>query len=182
MPSAVPEGRTATAKTDWAAVTARILEDNAGIRVDRIAQRGPELLVYGEQTKFFYGSKGLGRAARILDNRLDSSIDWITFVSENHGIADRRRQRPSAEASSQYCSITTSTCPPCGAASSSIRPQRSASRSCTQQPLKRCNFGLSPGFAQEPRRPERADPLSVHRRTATATYRCSTATCGWTRR
>jgi hypothetical protein len=72
-------------QTDWEAVS-RILEENAGIKVDRIARRGPELLVYGEQTTYFYGAKGLGRAARILENRLDGSIDWITFVSEDHGL------------------------------------------------------------------------------------------------
>ncbi|HTA65903.1 MAG TPA: YjbH domain-containing protein [Xanthomonadaceae bacterium] len=76
---------TTTAKADWAAVS-RILEQNAGISVNHIAQRGSELLVYGEQKRFFYGAEGLGRAARILNNRLDSSIEWITFVPENHGL------------------------------------------------------------------------------------------------
>jgi len=73
------------ARADWPEV-ARILEENAGIKVDRIAQRGPELLVYGEQTRFYYRAEGLGRAARILDNRLDDSVQWITFVSVNHGL------------------------------------------------------------------------------------------------
>lgn len=78
--------RTSTARADWKAISA-VLEKNAGIKVEHIAQRGSELLVYGEQTRFFYGSEGLGRAARILDNRLDASIDWITFVPETHGLA-----------------------------------------------------------------------------------------------
>jgi hypothetical protein len=80
-----PAPRAAPASTDWNAVSA-ILEKNAGIKVEHVAQRGSELLVYGEQTKFFYGSEGLGRAARLLSNRLDASIDWITFVSQNHGL------------------------------------------------------------------------------------------------
>lgn len=84
-PEPVPQ-RLSTARTDWAEVS-RVLEQNAGIKVHHIAQRGTELLVYGEQKRFFYEAEGLGRAARLLNNRLDDSIDWITFVSENHGLA-----------------------------------------------------------------------------------------------
>ncbi|HEY2344297.1 MAG TPA: YjbH domain-containing protein [Xanthomonadaceae bacterium] len=78
--------KVSTANADWAEIS-RILEQNAGIKVHHIAQRGTELLVYGEQKRYFYGAEGLGRAARLLNNRLDSSVDWITFVSENHGLA-----------------------------------------------------------------------------------------------
>ena len=80
-----PAPHVSPATIDWVAVS-KILEDNAGIKVTHIAQRGSELLVYGEQKRYFYASEGLGRAARLLDNRLDGSIDWITVVSENHGL------------------------------------------------------------------------------------------------
>lgn len=80
QPAAKPPAQVA-----WAEVS-RTLEQNAGVRVDRISQRGTELVVHGEQQRFFYPAEGLGRTARILDNRLDSSIDWITLASQTHGL------------------------------------------------------------------------------------------------
>lgn len=46
---------------DWAAVSQQ-LEKNAGYKVERIAQDS-ELMVYGEQSKYFYAAKGAGRPA-----------------------------------------------------------------------------------------------------------------------
>jgi hypothetical protein len=70
---------------DWAAVSQR-LHDNAGYNVRSIAQRGPELLVYGEQQRYFYSAKAVGRASRILDNSVNDQIDWFTLVNERYAM------------------------------------------------------------------------------------------------
>lgn len=72
-------------QVDWAAVSQR-LHDNAGYNVQRITQRGPELLVYGEQQRYFYSAKAVGRASRILDNSVNDQIDWFTLVSERYAM------------------------------------------------------------------------------------------------
>ncbi len=79
-------------QVDWAAVSKR-LQDNAGYNVQRIAQRGPELLVYGEQQRYFYSAKAVGRASRILDDSVNDQISWFTLVSERYAMPDRRNQR-----------------------------------------------------------------------------------------
>ena len=53
-------------QVNWANVSQR-LQKNAGYKVERITQRGPELFVYGEQTNYFHSAKAVGRASRILD-------------------------------------------------------------------------------------------------------------------
>ena len=68
---------------DWAAVTQQ-LEKNAGYKVERIAQRDSELMVYGEQSKYFYSAKGAGRASRILDNTANDQIQWFTMVNKRY--------------------------------------------------------------------------------------------------
>ena len=68
---------------DWAAVTQQ-LEKNAGYKVERIAQRDSELMVYGEQSKYFYTAKGAGRASRILDNTANDQIQWFTMVNKRY--------------------------------------------------------------------------------------------------
>lgn len=76
---------TAQTAPDWAQV-ARQLEQNAGLRVERISQRGPEIIVTGEQRRFYYPAQGLGRAARILGNETPSDIDWFTVQNTRLGV------------------------------------------------------------------------------------------------
>lgn len=137
--------RTATARADWGVIS-EVLAKNAGIKVERIAQRGSELLIYGEQTRFFYGTEGLGRAARILDNRLDAGIDWITFVPETHGLAvvENSVHRPRFTAYLRHDIDLT-------ALRRSVEQDptaRQAEQVLYRTPLKRFDFSLSPGFVQ----------------------------------
>lgn len=77
--------RTAPEQVDWHAVADR-LRDNAGIDVSRIGRRGSELVIHGEQQRFFYTAEGVGRATRIVDRRVDDSIGWLTVSSERNGL------------------------------------------------------------------------------------------------
>lgn len=70
-------------QVDWASVSKQ-LEKNAGYKVERIAQRDSELMVYGEQSKYFYSAKGVGRASRILDNNANDNIQWFTLVNKRY--------------------------------------------------------------------------------------------------
>jgi hypothetical protein len=70
-------------QVDWAQVSRR-LQDNAGYTVQHIAQRGPELLVYGEQSRYFYSPKAVGRASRVLDNSVNADIAWFTLVNQRY--------------------------------------------------------------------------------------------------
>ncbi|VVQ02075.1 hypothetical protein PS914_04169 [Pseudomonas fluorescens] len=70
-------------QVDWAGVAKR-LENNAGYKVERITQRDSELMVYGEQSRYFYSAKGVGRASRILDNSANAQIDWFTLVNKRY--------------------------------------------------------------------------------------------------
>ncbi|EPJ96502.1 YjbH domain-containing protein [Pseudomonas psychrophila] len=70
-------------QVDWAEVSKK-LESNAGYKVERIAQRDSELMVYGEQSKYFYSAKGAGRASRILDNSANDEIQWFTMVNKRY--------------------------------------------------------------------------------------------------
>lgn len=70
-------------QVDWAKV-AQQLHANAGYTVERIAQRDSELIVYGEQSKYFYSAKGVGRASRILDNHANDDIQWFTVVNKRY--------------------------------------------------------------------------------------------------
>ncbi|GAB2797931.1 hypothetical protein GCM10027021_20960 [Dyella kyungheensis] len=73
-------------QVDWAEV-ARALRDNAGIQVSSITRRGSEVIVKGEQEDYFYSAKGVGRAARVLDNALGPGVDWFTVVAQQEGLA-----------------------------------------------------------------------------------------------
>jgi len=73
-------------QVDWAEV-ARALRDNAGIQVSSITRRGSEVIVKGEQEDYFYSAKGVGRAARVLDNALGPGVDWFTIVAQQEGLA-----------------------------------------------------------------------------------------------
>ena len=70
-------------QVEWAEVSKK-LESNAGYKVERIAQRDSELMVYGEQSKYFYSAKGVGRASRILDNNANDEIQWFTLVNKRY--------------------------------------------------------------------------------------------------
>lgn len=70
-------------QVDWAKVSQQ-LQNNAGYTVDRIAQRDSELIVYGEQSKYFFSVKGVGRASRILDNNANDDIQWFTLVNKRY--------------------------------------------------------------------------------------------------
>ncbi|MNQ72801.1 hypothetical protein D3C85_875130 [compost metagenome] len=70
-------------QVNWANVSQR-LQNNAGYKVERITQRGSELLVYGEQSRYFYSAKAVGRASRILDNSVNDDIDWFTLVNKRY--------------------------------------------------------------------------------------------------
>ncbi|WP_249675111.1 YjbH domain-containing protein [Pseudomonas abieticivorans] len=73
------------AQVDWADVSRR-LHDNAGYQVQRISQQGAEVRVYGEQQKYFYPAKAVGRASRILDNSTAADVTWFTLVNERYGM------------------------------------------------------------------------------------------------
>ena len=72
-------------QVDWAEVS-KDLESNAGYKVERITERDSELTVYGEQSKYFYSAKGVGRASRILDNNANEEIQWFTLVNKRYGM------------------------------------------------------------------------------------------------
>ncbi|PJL44905.1 YjbH domain-containing protein [Stenotrophomonas maltophilia] len=70
---------------DWPALS-RTLEENAGLRVTGISRRGAEVIVSGEQRRFYYPAQGIGRAARILDAELPSDSTWFTIQNTRLGI------------------------------------------------------------------------------------------------
>ncbi|KAF1017372.1 MAG: hypothetical protein GAK31_00637 [Stenotrophomonas maltophilia] len=70
---------------DWAGV-ARKLEDNAGLRVQRISQRGADVIVTGEQRRFYYPAQSVGRTARILDAEVPPSVSWVTVQNTRLGL------------------------------------------------------------------------------------------------
>ena len=72
-------------QVNWAVVSTQ-LQSNAGIKVSKIARRGSELLITGEQQRYFYLAKGVGRAARVLDNQLGPEINWYTVVDTPGGM------------------------------------------------------------------------------------------------
>lgn len=70
---------------DWAQV-ARALEDNAGYRVARITRREREVVVEGEQTRYYHAPKAIGRSARILDANVAEDVDWFTVIDSRYGL------------------------------------------------------------------------------------------------
>ena len=84
LPTQMPS--TPTDQVNWASVSSR-LQQNAGYKVKRIAQRGSELLVYGEQTRYFNPAKAVGRASRVLDNSVNQDIDWFTLVDQRYDMS-----------------------------------------------------------------------------------------------
>jgi len=76
---------TSPEQVDWANVT-RELHDNAGIQVSSITRRGSEVVVKGEQKRYFYDAKGIGRANRVLDHALGPGVDWLTVATQQEGL------------------------------------------------------------------------------------------------
>ncbi|MCU0121277.1 YjbH domain-containing protein [Pseudomonas sp. B2M1-30] len=76
---------TAMDQVNWPEVSQR-LQQNAGYKVERISQRGSELIVYGEQQRYFHSAKAVGRASRILDNSVNDDIDWFTVVNKRYDL------------------------------------------------------------------------------------------------
>ncbi len=72
-------------QVDWSNVS-RELRKNAGIEVSKVTRRGRELVVTGEQKRYFYPAEGVGRTARVLDNVLGPQIDWYTVVATREGM------------------------------------------------------------------------------------------------
>lgn len=70
---------------DWSGV-ANQLEQNAGLRVQSISRRGSELIVTGEQRRFYYPAQGVGRMGRILDGALPDDITWFTVQNARLGV------------------------------------------------------------------------------------------------
>jgi len=70
---------------NWPQV-ARALEDNAGYRVSRIARREREIVVEGEQTRYYHAPQAVGRTARILDQNAAEDVDWLTVVDTRYGM------------------------------------------------------------------------------------------------
>lgn len=62
----------------WEDVAER-LNRNAGINVSQIEVGEHEIIVRGEQGRYFYTPEGLGRAARVLDNSTTDEIDWYSL-------------------------------------------------------------------------------------------------------
>lgn len=84
IPAQAPKA--APNQVEWAQVAQR-LENNAGYRVEKITQRGDtELMVYGEQTRYYHTPKAVGRASRIIDNSVNNEIDWFTLVDKRFGM------------------------------------------------------------------------------------------------
>lgn len=44
-------------------------------------------MVYGEQSRYFYSAKAVGRASRILDNSVNQDIDWFTTVNQRYDMS-----------------------------------------------------------------------------------------------
>ena len=87
-PAPLPAKATATQTpehVDWRA-TSKELQENAGLRVSKVSRRGREVMITAEQTRYLHAAKGVGRAARVLDNRLGPEIDWYTVVSTSAGL------------------------------------------------------------------------------------------------
>ncbi|MFI8573486.1 YjbH domain-containing protein [Stenotrophomonas bentonitica] len=70
---------------NWSGV-ANQLEQNAGLRVQSISRRGSELIVTGEQRRFYYPAQGVGRMGRILDGTLPDDITWFTVQNARLGV------------------------------------------------------------------------------------------------
>lgn len=55
------------------------LSENAGFYLRKVETNDNELVLHGNQTHYLYLSDSIGRAARVLDNVVDPSVEWFTF-------------------------------------------------------------------------------------------------------
>ncbi|MGE8288201.1 MAG: YjbH domain-containing protein [Stenotrophomonas sp.] len=71
---------------DWPG-TAALLQSSAGLRVERIARRGSELVVSAEQQRYRDPAQALGRTAAVLDRAAGPDIHWFTLRGTRQGLA-----------------------------------------------------------------------------------------------
>lgn len=71
-------------EADWPTIDQQ-LRANAGIDVERIEQQDQELYIYGNQKQYPL-AKGVGRAARLLDNQTPDQIEQFHFVDLQFGL------------------------------------------------------------------------------------------------
>jgi exopolysaccharide biosynthesis protein YbjH len=62
------------------------LEENGGLRVERISKHGTEVIVSGEQRRYFYPAQGLGRASRIISRHFGNEVKWVTVQNTRLGM------------------------------------------------------------------------------------------------
>jgi len=62
----------------WESIAAELWR-NAAFYVQKIEVNDHEVVLHGNQLKYFYPTEGLGRAARVLDTAIDPSVDWVTL-------------------------------------------------------------------------------------------------------
>jgi hypothetical protein len=80
-----PDNSRPAIANDWPEIV-RQIEDNAGIKVQKIARRNRELVVKGEHKRYLYTAAALGRTARIIDAQAAADIDWITLSETHSGV------------------------------------------------------------------------------------------------
>ncbi|SFU95367.1 YjbH domain-containing protein [Halomonas korlensis] len=85
-PEPLPIG--AQSYEDWQAAS-EALNDNAGVRVNRITRRGNDLRVEAEPVRFRSLAQSEGRAGRILHAQADDDIDTFRFEWQERGLALR---------------------------------------------------------------------------------------------
>lgn len=84
-PESADDTNVATDLLDWPGLASQ-LEQNAGLRVQSISRRGSELIVTGEQRRFYYPAQAIGRTGRILDGTLSDDISWFTVRNTRLGV------------------------------------------------------------------------------------------------
>ena len=80
-----PDNSRPAIANDWPEIV-RQIEDNAGIKVQKITRRNRELVVKGEHKRYLYTAAALGRTARIIDAQAAADIDWITLSETHSGV------------------------------------------------------------------------------------------------
>jgi hypothetical protein len=85
VPEATDDTDITTEPVNWSRV-ANQLEENAGLRVQSVSRRGSELIVTGEQRRFYYPAQGVGRMGRILDGTVSDDISWFTVRNTRLGV------------------------------------------------------------------------------------------------
>ena len=75
----------AATEAQWVDVAGR-LESQSGLRVRRILQNQHTVTVQAEQDSDHLPARALGRAARVLHNSSDTTIDWLDVSVESRGM------------------------------------------------------------------------------------------------